>query len=70
MTISKEVCVILSAGVVVTTATSVKMDFYAFGNARTDPLLDPTCLSDHVHTFYGAKVWARTYFLKNKQEHK
>ncbi|GMI41402.1 hypothetical protein TeGR_g6334 [Tetraparma gracilis] len=31
-------------------------DFLPFGSARTDPLLNPTCLSDHVHTFYGAKV--------------
>ncbi|GMH69991.1 hypothetical protein TrRE_jg3344 [Triparma retinervis] len=35
------------------------MDFIPFGDARTDPLLNPTCLSDHVHTFYGAKISIR-----------
>ena len=27
--------------------TSVKMDFMSLGAVRTDPLLNPTCLSDH-----------------------
>jgi len=40
-------------------STSIKMDFLPFGSARTDPLLNPTCLSDQVHTFYGAKVTVR-----------
>ena len=40
-------------------ATSIKMDFLPFGAIRTDPLLNPTCLSDHVHTMYGAKVSVR-----------
>ena len=35
------------------------MDFLPFGSVRTDPLLNPTCLSDHVHTFYGAKLSVR-----------
>ena len=39
--------------------TSVKMDFLPLANVRTDPLLNPTCLSDHVHTFYGAKASLR-----------
>lgn len=34
--------------------TSVKMDFLPLGDVRTDPIVNPTCLSDHVHTFYGA----------------
>jgi len=39
--------------------TSIKMDFLPIGSARIDPLLNPTCLSDHVHTFYGAKASLR-----------
>ena len=39
--------------------TSIKMDFLPIGDVRTDPLLNPTCLSDHVHTFYGAKASLR-----------
>ena len=39
--------------------TSVKMDFLPLGSVRTDPLLNPTCLSDHVHTFYGAAASLR-----------
>jgi hypothetical protein len=35
-------------------ATSMKMDFLPLGDVRTDPIINPTCLSDHVHTFYGA----------------
>lgn len=34
--------------------TSVKMDFLPFAVVRTDPILSKTCLSDHLHTFYGA----------------
>lgn len=30
------------------------MDFLPLGNVRTDPIINPDCLSDHVHTFYGA----------------
>jgi len=32
----------------------MKMDFLPLGDVRTDPIINPTCLSDHVHTFYGA----------------
>lgn len=32
------------------------MDFLPLGDVRTDPIINPTCLSDHVHTFYGASV--------------
>lgn len=34
-------------------ATSVKMDYLPIGHARVDPILSDSCLSDHVHTFYG-----------------
>ncbi|QDZ21445.1 DUF1996 domain-containing protein [Chloropicon primus] len=38
-------------------ATSFKLDYLVAGDVRTDPLLGSTevgsCLSDHVHTFYG-----------------
>lgn len=31
------------------------------GHVRTDPIVNPTCLSDHVHTFYGPKaLWPST----------
>lgn len=33
--------------------TSMKMDFLPLGDVRTDPIISPDCLSDHVHTFYG-----------------
>ena len=33
----------------------MKMDFLPLGDVRTDPIINPTCLSDHVHTFYGAQ---------------
>jgi len=36
--------------------TSVKMDFLPSGHVRTDPIVTQTCLSDHMHTFYGANV--------------
>lgn len=39
----------------VANATSIKMDFLPLGDVRTDPIINPTCLSDHVHTFYGEK---------------
>ena len=38
---------------------AVKLDFLPIGSVRTDPLLNPTCLSDHIHTFYGAKASLR-----------
>jgi len=37
-----------------TNGTSIKFDFLPLGDVRTDPIVYPTCLSDHVHTFYGA----------------
>ena len=50
---------LLTGAAVGVDGTSIKMDFLPFGSARTDPLLNPTCLSDHVHTFYGAKLSVR-----------
>ena len=38
------------------TCTSIKMDFLPFANVRTDPIISQTCLSDHVHTFFGATI--------------
>jgi len=37
-------------------ATSIKMDFLPVGHVRTDPIISQTCLSDHVHTFYGPQA--------------
>ena len=28
-------------------------DFLPVGHVRTDAIINPDCLSDHVHTFYG-----------------
>lgn len=38
------------------TGTSMKMDFLPLGDVRTDPIINPDCLSDHVHTFYGVNT--------------
>lgn len=35
-------------------SSSIKMDFLPFANVRTDPIINPNELSDHIHTFYGA----------------
>jgi len=32
------------------------MDYLPSGHARTDPIITKTCLSDHVHTFYGPQA--------------
>ena len=34
----------------------MKMDFLPFATVRADPVINPSCLSDHVHTFYGSIV--------------
>ena len=39
-------------------ATSMKMDFLPLGDVRTDPIINPDCLSDHVHTFYGKYLFS------------
>ena len=40
--------------------TSSKMDFLPLADVRTDPIVaPPTCLADHVHTFYGATASLR-----------
>ena len=42
-------------------ATSIKMDFLPLADVRTDPIINPTCLADHVHTFYGALTFFFTF---------
>jgi len=42
-----------------TDAISSKMDFLPLANVRTDPIMETQCLSDHVHTFYGAQISPR-----------
>ena len=37
-------------------ATSIKFDYLPSGFARTDPIISQSCLSDHVHTFYGPQT--------------
>ena len=37
-------------------ATSIKMDFLPSGHVRTDPIISQTCLSDHIHTYYGPNL--------------
>ena len=37
--------------------------FPSIGHLRVDPLLDQECLSDHTHSFYGAKsLWPTTTY--------
>ncbi len=39
-------------------SSMVKMCLFypnAAGHARTDPILNQACASDHVHTFYGKR---------------
>jgi len=47
------------SGLPLVMTTSSKMDFLSLGHARTDPVTNPTCLSSHVHTFYGAAASLR-----------
>ena len=42
-----------------TAAVSSKMDYLPLASVRTDPVINPTCLSDHVHTYYGANASLR-----------
>lgn len=37
-------------------SSSIKMDFRASAHVRLDPIITQTCISDHVHTFYGANT--------------
>jgi len=54
-------CCILAAICAATVCgTSIKMDFLPLGDVRIDPVISPGCLSDHVHTFYGASVISAT----------
>jgi len=36
--------------------TSSKMDYLALADVRVDPMDEELCVSDHIHTFYGANV--------------
>lgn len=40
-------------------ATSIKMDYFPLAHVRTDPVLHTSCLSGHVHTFYGVNASLR-----------
>ena len=42
-----------------TAAVSSKMDYLPLASVRTDPVINPTCLSDHVHTYYGVNASLR-----------
>lgn len=37
-------------------ANLVRIDYLPFANVRLDPIINQGCLSDHVHTFYGAQT--------------
>ena len=45
--------VILSLLASVARANFFRNDFLSVGHVRTDAIISPDCLSDHVHTFYG-----------------
>ncbi len=45
--------VILTLVIDVAHADIFRNDFLPVGHARTDAIINPDCLSDHVHTFYG-----------------
>lgn len=51
-------------------STSIKMDFLPFANVRTDPIIHQTCLSDHVHTFFGAVIARPDLTYKDLRETK
>jgi len=37
------------------------MEYVPIGHLRTDPVVTQTCLSDHVHTFYGESADAERH---------
>ncbi len=45
--------IILALAAEVADADFFRNDFLPVGHARTDAIINPDCLSDHVHTFYG-----------------
>jgi len=49
-------CILVAISAARVCGTSIKMDFLPLGDARIDPVISPGCLSDHVHTFYGASI--------------
>lgn len=44
---------ILALAAAVVQADFFRNDFLPVGHVRTDPIINPNSLSDHVHTFYG-----------------
>ena len=44
---------IFSLATKVAHADFFRNDFLPVGHVRTDAIINPDCLSDHVHTFYG-----------------
>ena len=44
---------ILALAAAVVQADFFRNDFLPVGHVRTDAIINPNCLSDHVHTFYG-----------------
>ena len=51
--------VLLAAAARFARATSSKMDYLPLAHLRVDPMDEVPCVSDHVHTFYGANVRVR-----------
>merc|ERR1719197_2342094 len=52
----------MAAAIHTANAQMVKMCLFykPSGHARTDPILSDTCVSDHVHTFYGPQLFHPT----------
>lgn len=44
---------IIALAAAVVQADFFRNDFLPVGHVRTDAIINPNCLSDHVHTFYG-----------------
>ena len=44
---------VLTLAAEVARADFFRNDFLPVGHVRTDAIINPDCLSDHVHTFYG-----------------
>ena len=58
MRITPSAIVVFVALTVLSAASPVEADFFRndflpIGHVRTDAIITQTCLSDHVHTFYG-----------------
>lgn len=48
-----EAIILLAFSALGTHADFFRNDFLPVGHVRTDAIINPDCLSDHVHTFYG-----------------